>query len=72
MLQMCHYVLFNQYFSGTKGPQNCATKPQKKPKSVPDSAYTCTEPEESLPEQLVQDLVEQAAAFGGPATARAR
>lgn len=58
MLQMCHYVLLNQYFSGTKVPQNCAKEPQKKPKCVPGSVYTHTEPDESLPEQLVQDLIE--------------
>ena len=33
--------------------QNRAKKTQKKPKSVPDSVYTRTEPDESSSEQLV-------------------
>lgn len=61
----CRCLILFCWISASVGQmaQNCSRKPQKKPKSTPDSVYTHTKPDKSLPEQPVQVAMKQAAAL---------
>lgn len=61
----CKCLILFCWISASVGQmaQNCSRKPQKKPKPTPDSVYTHTKPDKSLPEQLVQVAMKQVAAL---------